>query len=84
MFSDEENLSTNKPIRARRIPTRYQNMADVSVFLQDESDPAPTSVVEITPERVEWAPRKGRFRSGFDRVHLEKILGFSTRDSLTR
>jgi hypothetical protein len=46
--SDDENQDPApeipaRPTRARRLPLRYQNFADITVFLQDEVDSSPVS-----------------------------------------
>ncbi len=52
--SDDDNQDpapeiSPRPIRARRVSLRYQNFADITVFLQDEDDSSPIFTLNSSP-----------------------------------
>ena len=50
----------NRPVRTRQPPTRYQNVADVSIFLQDDSATTP-SFTESRRKEISGLLEKGVF-----------------------
>jgi hypothetical protein len=51
--SDDDNQDpapeiSPRPTRARRLPLRYQNFADITVFLQDEDDSSPIFTLNLS------------------------------------
>ena len=54
------SIIERRPVRSRRLPSRYQNMADVSIYLQNE--PAPSlSFVESRRKEINGLWEKGVF-----------------------
>jgi hypothetical protein len=56
--SDDENQNPapeiqTRPTRAKRLSLRYQNLADITVFLQDEDDSSPISALTSIPTFAE-------------------------------
>lgn len=50
-----------RPVRTRRLPIRYQNMADISILLQDELAPISTSFVESRRKKIDGLLEKDVF-----------------------
>ena len=60
--SSSEALQRRQPKRTRRLPTRYQNMADISIFLQQEKAPAPIpTFIESRRKEINGLLDKGVF-----------------------
>lgn len=40
--AESQPRQRKQPKRTRRLPTKYQNMTDISIFLQENPEPAPS------------------------------------------